>query len=196
MGWPDIQAYFYIKMLQKDLYKFLPNPIEITMIWESTKCITEDISSPLMSFNISFKPHKNPMWEIILFLLYGGGSEVFLSNQSLTKPVNPKWNQSWIFIERADAEVSAPILWPPDGKSRFTDAGKDWRQEEKGATKDEKVGWHHQPNAHESEQTPGDGVGQRNLVCCSSWGCKESDSTQQPNNWGLRELPSSRVCIW
>jgi len=61
------------------------------------------------------------------------------------KPVNPKWNQSWIFIGRTDAEAEALILWPPDAKSllirRDLDAGKDWRQEEKGMTEDETVGW-------------------------------------------------------
>ena len=61
------------------------------------------------------------------------------------KPVNPEGNQHWIFIERTDAE--APVLWPPDVKNRLIgkdpDAGKDWGQEEKGATEDERVGWHH-----------------------------------------------------
>ena len=60
------------------------------------------------------------------------------------KPVNPKGNQPWIYIARSDADAEAPILWPPDVKSRFTgkdpDAGKDWGQEEKGATEDETVG--------------------------------------------------------
>ena len=63
------------------------------------------------------------------------------------QPVHPKGNQSWIFIGRTDAEAEAPILWPPDGKSwligKDPDAGKDWGQEEKGATEDEMVGWHH-----------------------------------------------------
>ena len=63
------------------------------------------------------------------------------------KPVNPKGNQSWIFIEKTDAESETPILWPPDAKNWLTgkdpDAGKDWRQEEKGMTEDEMVGWHH-----------------------------------------------------
>ena len=62
------------------------------------------------------------------------------------KPVNPKGNQSWIFIGRTDAEAEAPILWPSDVKSwlirKDPDAGKDWRQEEKGTTEDEMVGWH------------------------------------------------------
>ena len=72
------------------------------------------------------------------------------------QPVNPKGNQSWIFIGRTDVE--APTLWPPDVKSQLTgkdaDAGKDWRQEEKGTTEDEMVGWHHWLNGHEFEQAP------------------------------------------
>ena len=70
-----------------------------------------------------------------------------------SKPVNPKGNKSWIFIERTDVE--APILWPPEVKSwlirKDPDAGKDWRQEEKGTTEDEMFGWHHQLNGHEFE---------------------------------------------
>ena len=71
------------------------------------------------------------------------------------KPVNPKGNQPWIFTGRTDAEAEAetPKLWPSDGKSQLIgkdpDAGKDWRQEEKGATEDEMTGWHHQLNGHE-----------------------------------------------
>ena len=71
------------------------------------------------------------------------------------KSVNSKGNQSWIFIGRSDAEAEAPILWPPDGKNRIIwkdpDAEKDWRQEERGMTEDEMVGWHHQLNGHEFE---------------------------------------------
>ena len=70
------------------------------------------------------------------------------------KPVNPKGNQSWIFIGTTDAETDAPILWPPDEKNWLTgkdpDSGKDWRQEEKGMTQDEMLGWHHRLNRHES----------------------------------------------
>ena len=73
------------------------------------------------------------------------------------KPVSPKGYQSWIFIERTDAEAEGPILWPPDAKSQLIskdpDAGKDWRQEEKGMTEDEMAGWHHWLNGHEFEQT-------------------------------------------
>ena len=75
------------------------------------------------------------------------------------KPVNPKRNQPWIFFRRTEAEAEAPVLWPLVGKSRLRkdpDAGKDWRQEEKGMTEDEMVGWHHWLNGHEFEQTQGD----------------------------------------
>ena len=102
------------------------------------------------------------------------------------KPVNPKGNKSWIIIGRTDAEVEAPIPWLPDVKSRLirkdSDAGKDWRQEEKGMTEDEMVGWHHWLNGYEFEQAPGDDEGQGSLACCSPWGCKESNTTEWPNN--------------
>ena len=91
--------------------------------------------------------------------------------------VHLKGNQPWILIGRTDAEAEAPILWPPDGKSRLIgkdlDAGKDWRQEEKGMIKEEMAGWHHQLNGPELEQTPGDSEGLGNLVCCSPWSHEE-----------------------
>ena len=62
------------------------------------------------------------------------------------------------------------------------DAGKDWRQEEKGKTEDEMVRWHHQFDGHEFERFPGDGEGQGSLACCSPWGLKESDTTEWLNN--------------
>ena len=71
------------------------------------------------------------------------------------QPINPKGNQSWIFIGRTDAEAEAAILWPPDVKNwllgKDPDAVKDWRWEEKGTTADEIVGWNHQHNGHEFE---------------------------------------------
>ena len=99
--------------------------------------------------------------------------------------VHPKGNQSWIFIGRTDAKAEAPILWPPDVKSwliwKDPDAGKDWRQEKKGMTEDEMVGWHHWLNGHEFEQAPGVADGQGSLACCSQWGHKESDMTEWLN---------------
>ena len=97
------------------------------------------------------------------------------------KPANPKGNQPWIFTGQTDAEAEAPVLWPPDGMSwligKDLDAGKHWGQEEKGATEDEMVGWHHLLNGHEFEETQGDREGQRTLACCSPWGHKELDMT-------------------
>ena len=106
------------------------------------------------------------------------------------QPVNPKGYQSWIFIGRTDAIAEAPILWPPDAKNwlirKDADAGKDWRQEEKGITEDEMVGWHHWLGGHEFEQAPGVGDGQGSLVCCSLWVSRESD-TIELLNWGLAQ---------
>ena len=90
------------------------------------------------------------------------------------KPVNPKGNQSWIFIGKTGGEAEAPLLWPPDVKSQLIgkdpDAGKDWGQEEKGVAEHEMVRQDHWFNGHEFEQTPGDSGGQKSLACCSSWG--------------------------
>ena len=99
--------------------------------------------------------------------------------------VHPKGNRSWIFIRRTNVEAETPILWPPDPKNwligKDPDAGKDWKQEEKGTTEDEMVGWHHWLDWHEFEQAPGDGDGQGSLAACSPWGCKELDTTELLN---------------
>ena len=101
------------------------------------------------------------------------------------KSVNPKGNQSWIFIGSTDAQVETPILWSPHVKTwlngKDSGAGRDWGQEEKGTTEDEMAGWHHRLDGRESEWTPGVGDGQGGLECCDSWGCKESDTTEQLN---------------
>ena len=101
------------------------------------------------------------------------------------RAVNPKGNQSWIFIGRTDAEASASILWPSDVKNwliwKHPDARKDQRWEEKGTTEDEIVGWHHQLDGHEFEQAPWVGDGQGSLACCSPWCRKELDMTEWLN---------------
>ena len=101
------------------------------------------------------------------------------------QPVHSKGDQSWVFFGRNDAKAEIPVLWPRDAKSwliwKDPDAGKDWRQEEKGTTKDEMVRWHHRLNGREFGQTPGVGDGQGGLACCSSWGCKESDTIEWLN---------------
>ena len=98
------------------------------------------------------------------------------------QPVHAKGDQSWVFIGRTDVEAETPIIWLLDAKSWLTgkdpNAGKDWGQEEKGTTEDEMVGWHHRLNGHEFGLTPGVGDGQGGQACCSSSGCKESDTTK------------------
>ena len=88
-----------------------------------------------------------------------------------------------MFFGRTDAKAETPILWPPHAKSWLTgkdsDSGRNWGQEEKGTTEDEMAGWHDWLDGRESEWTPGVGYGQGGLVCCGSWGCKESDTTEQ-----------------
>ena len=119
------------------------------------------------------------------------------------QPVHPKGNQSWIFIGRTDAVAETPILWPPDVKNwllrKDPDAGKDWRQEEKGTTEDEMVGWYHLLNGHEFEQGPGNGEAQGSLACCSPRGRKSqtrlSDWTEL--NGGIKETGKEEVTsLW
>ena len=106
------------------------------------------------------------------------------------QPVNPKGNQCWIFIGKTNAEADAPILRLPNEKNwligKDPDAEKDWKQEEKEVTEDEMIGWHHWLNGHESEEALGAGDGQGSLVCCSSWGGKESDTTERLNWTNLK----------
>ena len=115
------------------------------------------------------------------------------------KPVNPIGNQSWIITGRTNAQAEVPILRPPDAKNwligKDRDAGKDWRQEDRGMTEDEIVGWYHRLGGHEFEQTPGVGDGQGSLVCCSPRGRKESDTTERLN-WYFSTLSTTRTARW
>ena len=103
------------------------------------------------------------------------------------KLVSPKGNESWIFMGRTDADADAEtsILWPPDVKNlligKDPDAGKDWRQEEKGMTEEEMVGWHHWLDGLEFKQAPRVGDGPGSLVCCSLLGHKGLDTIEWPN---------------
>ena len=122
--------------------------------------------------------------EKLMFLVLDKTLESSLDCKEI-QPVRPKGNQSWIFMGRTDAEAETPILWSPHVKSwvigKDPDAEKDWGQEEKGMTKDEMAGWHHWLNGREFEWTPGVGDGQGGLMCCDSWGRKESDMSEQMN---------------
>ena len=102
------------------------------------------------------------------------------SNQSILKEISPEYS-----LQGLITEAETLILWLPDVKNwligKDSDAGKDWKWEEKGMTEDEMVGWHHWLNGHEFEQAPGVGDGQGGLACYSPWGGKGSDTTERLN---------------
>ena len=109
--------------------------------------------------------------------------------------IHPKGNQHWRFIGRTDAETEALILWLPGAKNwllgKDPNAGKDWREEEKGTTEDEMVGWHHRLDGREFEQAPGFGDAQGSLGCYSH-GVAELDTTERLN-W--TELSKHACCF-
>ena len=128
-------------------------------------------SSHVWMWELDYKGNWTPknwcFWAVVLEKTLGSSLDC-----KQIQLVHPKGNQSWIFIGRTDAEAETPILWPPDPKNwligKDTDAGKNWRQEEKGTAENEMVGWHHWLNGHEFEQALRDGEGQGSLVCFSS----------------------------
>ena len=118
---------------------------------------------------------KAEHWRIYTFELWGWRRLLRDSLEQQRDPTNnPKGNQSWIFIGRTDAKAGTPIFWTPDVKNwligKAPDAGKNWRQEEKGTTEDETVGLHHWLDGLEFDQAPG--VGDGKLVVLSPWGCR------------------------
>ena len=133
-----------------------------------------------LDYKESWAPKNWWFWTVVLEMTL----ESPLDSKEI-KTINPKGNQSWIFIGTTDAKAEAPMLWPSDVKNwllrKDPDAGKDWRWEEKGTTEDEMVGWHHQLDGHEFEQAPGVGDGQGSLACCNPWAPKESDRTELLN---------------
>ena len=116
------------------------------------------------------------------------------------QPVHSEEDESWVLFGRNDAEAETPVLWSPHAKSwligKDSDAGRDWRQEGKGTTEDEMAGWHHRLNGREFEWIPGVGDGQVGLASCNSWGCKESDTTEQLNWTGKKKKTIKNTNIW
>ena len=101
------------------------------------------------------------------------------SNQSILKEISPEYSLKRLML-KLKFQYYSHLMQRTDSLEK-TDAGKDWRQEEKGMTKDETVGWHHWLNGQEFEQALGVGDGQRSLMCCSLWGCKELKMTKWLN---------------
>ena len=134
---------------------------------------------------------KTDQWRIDAFKLWCWRTLESPLHIKETKPVNPKWNQSWIFVGRSDAKPEAPIVWLPYVKSwligKHADAGKDRGQEEKGMTENEMIGWLHLLSGYEFEQTLRDS-GQESLVhgVTKSW--------TQLSHWTTKEQ-LSKVCV-
>ena len=98
------------------------------------------------------------------------------SNLSSLKEINAEYLLEGLIL-KLKFQYPGHLMGKADSLEKDLDAGKDWRQEEKGMTEDKMVGWHHWLNGHEFEQTPGDSEGQGSLACCDSWGHKELDVT-------------------
>ena len=115
------------------------------------------------------------------------------------QPVHSKGDQPWVFFGRNDAKAETPVLWPPHVKSwligKASDAGRDWGQEKNRTTEDEMVGWHHRLDGLKFEWTLGVGDGQGGLVCCDSWGGKESDTTERLNWTELKVKVKLLSCV-
>ena len=116
------------------------------------------------------------------------------------QPFHSSWDQSWVFNGGTDVEAETPILWPSDVESwliwKYSDAAKDWGQEEKGTTEDEMVEWRHWHNGCGFVWTPGVGDGQGGLSCCGSWSRRGLDTTERLNwtNLNRREKLMINCC--
>ena len=164
-------------MLSRLVITFLPRSKRLLISWlQSPSAVILEPPKIKSDDKEGWAPKKRCFWIVVMDKTFESALDC-----KKVQPVNPKGNQPWIFIGRTDAEAEAPIFWPPDVNSLLVgkdpDAGKDWRQEEKGMTVNEMVGWHHWLNGHEFEQALGDGKGHRSLACYSPWCHKESDST-------------------
>ena len=115
------------------------------------------------------------------------------SNQSILKEISPEYSSVGLMLK-------LKLQYLPESKNRPTgkdpDAGKDWRQEEKGTTQDEMIGWQHRLNEHEFEQALGDGDGQGGLVCCSPWGHKQIRLSNWTTTKALSGLIKVRQSMW
>ena len=130
----------------------------------------------------SWTKKKTELWRINAFKLWCWRRLLRVpftarrSNQSILKEISPEFSLEGLML-KLKLQYFGHLMWRGNSLEKDPDAGKDCRQEEKGATEDEMVGWYHRLNGHEFEQTLGDGEGQGSLECCSWWGGRESDTT-------------------
>ena len=102
------------------------------------------------------------------------------SNQSILKEISPEYSLEGLML-KLKLQHFGHLMWRTDSLEKTLMLGKDWKQEEKGTTEDEMVGWHHRLNGHALEQALGGSEGQGSLACCSPWGRKELDMTERLN---------------
>ena len=165
-GWRSSHSFSYAAWLIQNYYCqnfsvllgcFLFKNRDITL---STKVrLVKAMVFPVVMYGCeSWTIKKAEHWRIDAFELWCWRRLLSPLDCKEIQPVNPKGNQSWLFVGRTDVEAETPILWPPDAKSwliwKDPDSGKDWGQEEKGTTEDEMVGWHHRHNGHGFGWTP------------------------------------------
>ena len=169
---PELNIYYYTSFHSRQ-YSLTPSFYSWVWMWE-------------LDYKESWVPKNLCFWIVVLERTV----ESPLDCKEI-QPVNPKGNPSWIFIGSTKAE--APIFWPPDVKNwlngKDPDAGKDWRQEEKGTAEDEMVGWHHQLNGCEFEQATGAGDGQGKPGMLQSIG-----SQRVGHNWATELTEGSKKC--
>ena len=171
---PWKKNYHFRQHIKKQRYYFL-----------TKVCLVKVMVFPKVMYGCESWTIKKLSTEELMLLNCGVGEDSWESLGLQGDPTSPKENQSWIFIGRTEAEADTPILWPPDAKSgllgKDPDAGKDWRQEEKGTTEDEMIGWRHRLNGQEFEAALGVGDEQTRLAHCSPWVRKESDMSVSLN---------------
>jgi len=167
------------------------------LAWFSSRWIYfPEVITPTYMVVPSYWQYQNlPLLLVSLFWSYDLNIQLLLDFCKEIQPVHSEGDQPWDFFGRNGAKAETPVLWPPHAKSwligKDSDAGRDWGQEEKGMTEDEMAGWHRWLDGRESEWTLGVGDWQGGLVCCDSWGRKESDRTEQLNWTELKQSHDS-----
>ena len=156
-------------------------------------CLVKAMVFPVVIYGCkSWTIKKAECWRIVAFELRGWRRLLRVpwtasrSNQCILKEISPEYSLEGLMLK---LKLQYLATWCKELTHwKDPDGGKDWRQEEKGTTEDEMVGWHHQFNGHESEQTLRAGDGQGSLACCSPWGCKDGHNWMTELNWEICQV--------